>query len=128
VTSEEARAFALRWNEAWNRRDLEAVLADFDDNVVFTSPTALVVTGAGTVCGKEALRAYWTKALGRIRSLRFIVDRVLWDAEHQELAIIYTSEIDGTTKRVSENLTIGPAGRVVAAEVFHGVGNAKEHE
>jgi ketosteroid isomerase-like protein len=94
VTSEEARAFALRWNEAWNRRDLEAVLADFDGNVVFTSPTALVVTGAGTVCGKEALRAYWTK----------------------------------TTKRVSENLTIGPAGRVVAAEVFHGVGNAKEHE
>jgi len=128
MTPEEARAFALRWNEAWNHRDLDAVLADFADNVVFTSPTALVVTGAGTVRGKEGLRAYWTKALGRIRSLRFVVDRVLWDPEHQELAIIYTSEIDGTTKRVSENLTIDRTGRVVAAEVFHGVSSAKEHE
>jgi len=49
------------------------------------------------------------------------VDRVVWDSQNRELAIIYTSEIDGTTKRVSENLTFDQAGRVVAAEVFHGV-------
>jgi hypothetical protein len=73
------------------------------------------------VGGKEQLRAYWTAALGRIGSLRFFVDRVLWDPQHRELAIIYTSQVDGSTKRVSENLTFDSAGRVVAAEVFHGV-------
>ena len=32
------------------------------------------------------------------------------------------SEIDGLTKRLSENLTFDESGLVVAAEVFHGVG------
>ena len=82
---------------------------------------ALTVVGVGTVRGKQSLRAYWKTALGRISSLRFFVDRVLWDPEHHELAIIYTSQIDGTTKRVSENLTFDLSERVVAAEVFHGV-------
>jgi len=121
MTPEDARSFAVRWAEAWNNRDIVAVLVDFHDNVVFTSPTALAVVGVGTVRGKEPLRAYWTAALGRISSLRFFVDRVLWDPEHRELAIIYTSQIDGTTKRVSENLTFDSRGRVVSAEVFHGV-------
>jgi len=90
-------------------------------NVVFTSPTALAVAGVGTVRGKEALRAYWTAALERLTSLRFSVERVLWDPQTQELAIIYLSEVDGTAKCVSENLRFGPGGLVVAAEVFHGV-------
>jgi steroid delta-isomerase len=89
--------------------------------VAFTSPTALAVAGVRTVNGKEALRRYWSQALTRIGSLRFIVDRVVWDSQNRELAIIYTSEIDGTTKRISENLTFDRAGRVVTAEVFHGV-------
>ena len=121
MTPEDARSFAMRWAEAWNSRDIEAVLVDFHDNVVFTSPTALAVVGVGTVRGKGPLRAYWAKALGRISSLRFFVDRVLWDPDRRELAITYTSQIDGTTKRVSENLTFDSSGRVVSAEVFHGV-------
>ena len=54
-------------------------------------------------------------------SLRFTLDRVLWDASRRELAIIYVSEIDGRKKRVSENLVFGPDGLVGSAEVFHGV-------
>jgi ketosteroid isomerase-like protein len=105
-------------------RDVERVLAHFHDDVVFTSPTALAVMGTPTVRGKEALRAYWTTALARLTSLRFTVDRVVWDAEGRELAIIYTSETDGKARRVSENLVFDAAGRVVAAEVFHGVAPA----
>jgi len=73
------------------------------------------------VRGKDALRAYWTVALGHIRALRFTVERVLWDSARRELVIIYTSETDGKTKRVSEHMTFSESGRVVAAEVFHGV-------
>jgi steroid delta-isomerase len=120
MTPEDARSFAVRWAEAWNNRDIEAVLVDFHDNVIFTSPTALAVVGVSTLRGKQPLRAYWTTALGRISSLRFSIDRVLCDPEHREVAIIYTSQIDGTTRRVSENLTFDTSGRVVAAEVFHG--------
>ena len=121
MTPDDARTFAARWAEAWNARDIERVLAHFHDDVVFTGPTALAVMGTPTVRGKEALRAYWATALSRLTSLRFTVDRVVWDAEGRELAIIYTSETDGKARRVSENLVFDAAGRVVAAEVFHGV-------
>lgn len=122
MTTDDARTFAVRWAEAWNRRDIEQVLAHFHDDVVFTSPTALAVMGTPTVRGKESLRAYWTTALSRLTSLRFTVDRVAWDPQTRELAIIYTSETDGKARRVSENLVFDSAGRVVIAEVFHGVG------
>jgi ketosteroid isomerase-like protein len=121
MTSDDARRFAAQWAEAWNRRDIEQVLAHFDDAVVFTSPTALAVMGIPTVRGKASLREYWTKALTRLGSLRFDVDRVVWDPDGRELAIIYTSETDGKARRVSENLRFDAAGQVVLAEVFHGV-------
>jgi ketosteroid isomerase-like protein len=121
MTGEQARAFADEWAAAWNELAVERVLAHFDENVSFTSPTALAVVGEPTVPGKQALREYWNKAVARIGSLRFTVDRVLWDASARELAILYDSEIDGRKRRVSENLTFGADGLVASAEVFHGV-------
>lgn len=35
--------------------------------------------------------------------------------------MIYDAEIDGRTRRVSENLIFGADGLVARAEVFHGV-------
>jgi len=124
MTHERAVTFAAEWAAAWNDGAIERVLALFDENVVFRSPTALAVVGVETVTGKEALRAYWTAALGRLKSLRFTVDRVLWDPATRELAIVYVSEIDGKAKRVSENLRFEANGLVVAAEVFHGIAGA----
>jgi hypothetical protein len=121
MTREMGETFAARWAEEWNRRAVEAVLQHFHAQVVFRSPTVLAVVGAPIVRGKEALRDYWTAALARIASLRFTVDHVIWDPLRHELAIIYTSDIDGKSLRVSENLTFDEHGLVVAAEVFHGV-------
>jgi ketosteroid isomerase-like protein len=121
LTREDAERFATEWADAWHAGAVETVLTHFHPDVAFTSPTALAVVGSPTVRGKEALRAYWTTALQRIGSLRFTVDRVLWDSARRELAIVYTSEIDGKTRRVSENLTFDDKRLVVSAEVFHGV-------
>lgn len=65
--------FGRHWLEAWNAHDLEALLAHFDEAVVFTSPVAAqLLTGSeGVIRGKGALRAYWTEALRRIPDLRF---------------------------------------------------------
>ena len=120
MTRDEAREFAEKWAAAWNERAVEQVLSRFDDDVSFTSPTALAVVGVATVRGKQALRDYWNTALARIGSLRFAVDRVSWDPVSRELAIIYVSDT-GRKKRVSENLVFGANGLVVSAEVFHGV-------
>jgi uncharacterized protein (TIGR02246 family) len=120
-TRTDIEKFAEEWAQAWNRRDAEAVLAHFRDDIIFASPTALAVTGSPVVHGKDALRAYWTKALGRIGSIQFSVIRVLWDAASRELAIIYLADIDGRSRTVSENLIFDGDGLVATAEVFHGV-------
>lgn len=121
MTYEEVETFAAEWAAAWNERDIETVLAHYDENLVFVSPTAKAVTGSGVVYGKAELRAYWTAALARLSHLHFTVERVLWDATAQELAIIYLSETGERKRRVSENHIFGSDGLVVRAEVFHGV-------
>lgn len=121
MTRDQCEQFAVRWAEAWNARAVEAVLEHFHPDVVFTSPTTLAVTGSPTVHGKPALRAYWTAALTRIDSLAFTVDYTLWDPARRQLAIIYSSAINGQTRRVSENLRFDEHDQVIAGEVFHGV-------
>lgn len=124
MTRDEALEFAADWIEAWNSRDIERVLATFDDDVDFASPTALVTVGVATVRGKQELRSYWQAALARIALLQFTLGRALWDPESRELAIVYVSEVNGARKWVSENFRFGPNGKVSAVDVFHGVASA----
>ncbi|MEV0268385.1 nuclear transport factor 2 family protein [Hamadaea sp. NPDC050747] len=78
ITKEWAAEFSRHWVDAWNSHDLEAILAHFHDDVVFTSPVAaqLLPDTGGVLRGKEALRAYWGKGLQAIPDLRFSVEAV----------------------------------------------------
>ena len=64
-------AFAAEWITAWNRHDLDAILAHYTTDVVFTSPFAVRLTGDATVRGADALRAYFAAALTRFPDLHF---------------------------------------------------------
>jgi len=70
--------FAREWEAAWNRRDVEAVLQHFHEDVVFTSPVAKQIGFAedGVVRGKDALRRYWTLGLEKTSGLHFQVATV----------------------------------------------------
>lgn len=74
----DGRAFADRWLAAWNAHDLDAVLALFHDDVIFTSPLAqkVVPESEGVLQGKDALRAYWTAALRQVPDLHFELTRL----------------------------------------------------
>jgi hypothetical protein len=113
--------FARSWIDAWNRRDIEHVLAMYADDLSFTSPTALQTIGHSTVVGKSALRDYWQKALARTTELLFDLDRVIWDGETRELGIVYTSHVHGSSKRVMETFQFDANGTVVKTEVLHGL-------
>ncbi len=71
-----ASKFSAEWLDAWNAHDLEAILAHFADEVVFSSPLALqIVEGSdGVLRGKEALRAYWREGLRRNAELHFEIE------------------------------------------------------
>jgi ketosteroid isomerase-like protein len=80
-------AFAKAWEAAWNAHDLEAVLALFAEDVVFTSPLAKSLAGHedGIVRGKAALRAYWAAGLAKLPDLHF---EVTWVSEGVDLLVI----------------------------------------
>jgi ketosteroid isomerase-like protein len=67
------QSFASAWLAAWNAHDLDAVLALFHDDVIFTSPLATKIApeSGGVLRGKAALRAYWAAALAQVPDLRF---------------------------------------------------------
>jgi ketosteroid isomerase-like protein len=73
MNHEEALAFAERWAKDWNEHDIEAVLAHFADDAVFTSPLAerLFPGSGGVIRGKDALRQYWNEGVRRGPGLHF---------------------------------------------------------
>lgn len=74
----EAERFAADWAAAWNGRDVEAVLAHFAEDCIFTSPVARQLLGGdGVIRGKAALRDYWNAALPKVPDLHFEVLGVL---------------------------------------------------
>ena len=73
VSTPEPGVFAEDWLTAWNRHDVDAVLAHFHDDVVFSSPVAgwVMLDSKGVVRGKAALREYWNAALKTMPDLHF---------------------------------------------------------
>ena len=109
----DAESFAHEWIAGWNARDLDAILAHYADDVVFSSPKAAEITGSARVVGKSALAAYWRAALARSPALHFELERVY--AGDGCLAIAY---IRNGTQRVAETLEF-ENGRVVRGYVAH---------
>ncbi len=74
-----ADEFAAEWIAVWNAHDLDAILAHYADDVEFTSPFVRTIAGeaSGTLRGRAALRAYWSRALTGAPDLRFELIRVL---------------------------------------------------
>jgi ketosteroid isomerase-like protein len=87
LDAEQAAAFAEEWIKAWNAHDLERILAHYAEEIVFLSPVAQKAVGNGRVVGKNALRAYWTKALAANSDLAFELTGVR--VGHECLTILY---------------------------------------
>jgi ketosteroid isomerase-like protein len=65
MDAQQTEGFAKGWIQAWNQRDLEAVLPHYTEDVEFQSPLVVKLLGetSGTVRGKQNLREYLRKAL-----------------------------------------------------------------
>lgn len=107
---ERATAFARDWLQGWNDRDIEAILAHYDEQVVFHSPRIAEVLGgvAAFVSGKAALRTYWTEALGKAPKLFFELERVFTGSD--SVTLLYTNHRD---QSVTETFLFGNTGKVI---------------
>ncbi len=120
MTQDEARAFATGWIDAWNRRDLAAVLAHYSDDIRFFSPIAETVAGKPCLEGKAALAAYWERALEKYASLCFTMEEFAYSPERDLLAIYYVADLNGQRRMVCESQWFDGAGLVGRAAAYYG--------
>jgi hypothetical protein len=68
-----AEHFARDWIESWNSHDLDRILTHYSDQFEMSSPFIIDLAGepSGTLKGKDAVGAYWARALSLIPDLRF---------------------------------------------------------
>lgn len=83
ITQEFAEEFARKWVDAWNSHDIDAVLSHYSDDFEMSSPYIIQITGdsSGTLRGKKAVEDYWRKALEKLPTLRFELQKTLVGVE-----------------------------------------------
>lgn len=112
-TREWAMAVATEWCDAWNRRDLDTVMAHYGEDVEINSP--LIVRRWGIENG-------WLKGKGRLREnfaigmqtpgLHFTLENVLLGV--QSICIVYRRETGALVCDLVELDAQGLARRVIA--------------
>ncbi|HVJ40753.1 MAG TPA: nuclear transport factor 2 family protein [Dongiaceae bacterium] len=112
--------FTRNWIAAWNRRDIDAVLAHYAETAIFVTPKADSIIGRGEVRGKAELRQYWATISGQINSLVFTPDRALWDPQQRVLTMLYVASIDGVSRRATEIVTFNADGLIERGEALYG--------
>jgi steroid delta-isomerase len=120
MTYDAMMRFAEAWVSAWNRRDVDAVLAHYAEEAQFVSPVAGAVVGRPVLRDKQELAAYWHGALARIATLEFRLDHAAWDERRRELVVVYEANLDGERKRACEIMRFDPAGRQIGGEALYG--------
>jgi len=84
LTRAEIKEVFDQWNQAWNRHDLDSVMALFDENVLFDNFTG------GYVRGKEALRKAWGPWFENHGEFHFTEEEVFIDAVAQKVLYRWT--------------------------------------
>ncbi len=107
--------FIAGWLDAWNRHDLEAIMAKYTDDFEFTSPLVRRVGGvaSGTLQGKAAIRDYWQVVLAKYPDLHLS----LIDATRgvDTLSLYYTARTAGREVRAIETFFFDGTGLVYKA-------------
>jgi hypothetical protein len=116
ITEEQAAAFGREWVDAWNRHDLDAILAHYEEGIVFCSPFVAKLAGepSGVLTGLARLRAYFAEALKKYPDLRFTEMRAL--AGVTSITLTYRS-VAGL--HAAEFLCLGAGGRVVRVDAHY---------
>lgn len=117
---EDALDFALRWAEAWNRRDVPAVTAHYAENAVFVSPKAAAIVGNSLVTGKASIAVYWTRGAELLPSdMRFEIESVALAGE--TLTMQYLRHTAERHEHACEIVTFDPrTGLILKGEAYYG--------
>ena len=111
---------ARSWLEAFNARDLERLLALYDEEAVHTSPKlrAQRPETNGEIRGKPALRAWWEGAMERLPGLHYAGKHL--SAGEDRVVMEYERQNPGEASYMVAETLVVDAGRIVSSHVYHG--------
>ena len=114
MTRDEAWKLAEHWIAAWNARDLDLILAHYEDAIELTSPVAaqLLGTADGKVIGKANLKAYFRRGLEAYPELHFRLNDLFLGVS--SVVLHYTNQKGTHTAEFMEFSANGKVARVVA--------------
>jgi uncharacterized protein (TIGR02246 family) len=92
MTAGEIREALARWNEAWNRHDLEGVFSLLHEDAVFSNWTG------GGAKGKEALRQAWSPWFADHGGFTFTTEDIFIDEDAQKILFQWTLDWPSTEK------------------------------
>lgn len=110
---------ARQWFDAFNKQDLDALLALYDDNAEHYSPKLKLhqPETQGLIQGKAALRQWWQDAFQRLPELHYEIIHLM--ADEQQVFMEYMRHTPNEPDlRVGEVLSI-EGGKIIASRVYH---------
>jgi ketosteroid isomerase-like protein len=113
-------AIGLRWLEAFNRHDVDALVALYADGATHTSPKirSLLPETGGKLVGKPALAAWWRDSNARLPNLFY--EKVNVTADADRVIVEYVRHCPGQEPMpVAEAFDVA-GDRIVASRVYHG--------
>jgi ketosteroid isomerase-like protein len=120
MSTTDLKSIALKWFEAFNKHDLEMLLALYDEHAEHFSPKLKInrPETLGLIKGKAALRSWWADSFERLPTLQYEVWNLV--ADEQTVFMEYIRHVAGESDlRVGEVLVVKD-GRIVASRVYHG--------
>jgi SnoaL-like domain len=103
------------WEEGWNARDLETIMAPMAEHIVFSSPFVPTLLGdptRTTIEGYGALRTYVGDALRRTPGVSYTLDATYVGTDSVILAYSFRRP-DGTTNTGSDSMRVDGNDKVV---------------
>lgn len=121
-----ANTLGRAWEDGWNRRDLDTIMAPFAAEVVFSSPAVPRGTGnpvQTTIRGYDALRKYIGDSLRGPGQARYTLDNLYVGTDS---VVLHYSCLDVSGKRTctgADIMRVNDAGKIVEWRCHYTVGS-----
>lgn len=120
MIAKQIEQIAMRWFDAFNAKELEKLLALYDDEAQHFSPKLKIKKPEtnGHVTGKQALREWWQDAFDRLPSLHYKVKTLT--ASEYRVFMEYVRTVEGEEDMLVAEVLEIKEGKIVFSRVYHG--------
>ena len=111
---------AIRWFDAFNTKNLENILALYDEDAQHFSPKLKIRQPEtnGLIIGKEAMRVWWQDAFDSLPTLHYKVTSLT--ANSDRVFMEYTRQVLGEADMLVAEVSDIKDGKIVFSRVYHG--------